>query len=117
MDHLIYPVQPQKEQKAQVDQHHHILVKKLDQIGLEQIDSNTGLINIEIPMRAMRKGCRWTQGIIDTKPRLSGDSKVTNLRTTLLTLWETVKLRFTISRDQKTSVQDRPERVAPTGPR
>jgi glycosyltransferase involved in cell wall biosynthesis len=73
----------------------------LDQIGLERVTANTGLVNIEIPMRAIKLGCDWKQSVIDTKPRLSGESKVVNLRTTLLTLWETFKLRFTISADTR----------------
>tara|TARA_B100001123_G_scaffold444736_1_gene594391 strand:+ start:1863 stop:2579 length:717 start_codon:yes stop_codon:yes gene_type:complete len=73
----------------------------LDQIGLDRITTNTGLVNIEIPMRAIKLGCDWRQTVIDTKPRLSGESKVVNLRTTLLTLWETFKLRFTITTDTR----------------
>ena len=69
----------------------------LDQIGLDRVTANTGLVNIEIPMRAIKLGCTWKQTVIDTKPRLSGESKVVNLKTTLLTLWETFKLRFTIT--------------------
>lgn len=68
--------------------------KLLHEVGLERMDSTTGLLNIEIVMRAIRRGCRWKQAVIDTKPRLSGASKVVNLGTTLRTLKETVKLRL-----------------------
>lgn len=69
----------------------------LQRIGIDRMRSTTGLINIEIPMRAIRAGCSWRQETIDTRPRLSGESKVVNLATTLRTLYETLRLRFLIS--------------------
>ncbi len=81
-------------------------------IGLEKMKSTTGLFNIEIPMRAIRRGCRWSQDVIDTRPRLSGESKVVNFRTTFRTLWETCKLRFTIPIERQPQNRPLPEGFA-----
>ena len=67
----------------------------LESIGLYHMHSTTGLLNIEIAMRAVQAGCSYQEELIDTKPRLSGESKVANIGTTATTLWETFKLRIT----------------------
>jgi glycosyltransferase involved in cell wall biosynthesis len=84
-------------------------------IGLERIKSTTGLINIEIPMRAIREGCRWKHDVMDTRPRLSGESKVVNFSTTFRTLWETLKLRFTIPVERQPDSHPLPEGLAHAG--
>ena len=56
--------------------------------------SDTGLANLEVVIQCRRSRRAIRSGVIIVRPRLSGESKVTNLRTTLQTLWEMVKLRF-----------------------
>jgi len=55
--------------------------------------STTGLMNIELQMRCFAMGCRVTSAVLQIRPRLSGESKVTNARTILKVLYEMVRLR------------------------
>ncbi len=59
--------------------------------------SETGVVNFEIVIRASRSGCVIASGSTTTRPRLSGVSKVTNLRTMLKLIWELFKLRGTLT--------------------
>lgn len=62
--------------------------------------SSTGLMNLEmmLQLRAMGGRTVYAPGFTLVRPRLSGQSKVTNLRTVLRTLWEMVKLRVALIR-------------------
>jgi hypothetical protein len=50
-------------------------------------------MNIELQMRCFAMGCRVTSAVMQTRPRLSGESKVTNARTILKVLYEMIRLR------------------------
>ena len=61
--------------------------------------SDTGLANLEVILNCRARGCRIvTTGVMHARPRLSGDSKVTNLPTIVRTLREMMKLRWRIVR-------------------
>jgi glycosyltransferase involved in cell wall biosynthesis len=60
-----------------------------------QLYSDTGLANIEVVMRCREMGCTIATSVTQVRPRLSGESKVTNLSTILQTLYELTKLRLT----------------------
>lgn len=62
-----------------------------------KLHSSTGLVNLEILMLCHQRGVRINEGLMHASPRLSGESKVTNVRTVVKVLWEMVKLRFTRS--------------------
>ena len=66
------------------------------------LQSNTGVLNFEVVIRATRLGCRISSGHTDARPRLSGASKVTNVKTMTKVVWELVKLRFTLAREGST---------------
>ncbi len=60
-----------------------------------RLRSRTGLLNFEIPMRCYNARLEVKRGVsIDTRPRLSGSSKVTNLRTIAKVFYELFKLRL-----------------------
>jgi len=79
-----------------------IYVIRTDLVRDFTLRSNTGLVNLEILMQCARRGVRTRSGIMRTSPRLSGDSKVTNLRTISKTTWEMVKLRMALRKDART---------------
>jgi glycosyltransferase involved in cell wall biosynthesis len=60
--------------------------------------SDTGLANLEVRTYCREWGCRIVWGVTRFRPRLSGESKVTNLRTMMQTFWEMVKLGRAIRR-------------------
>ena len=61
--------------------------------------SDTGLANLEVILACRARGCRIvTSGVMHVRPRLSGESKVTNLPTIVRTLREMMKLRWRIVR-------------------
>jgi glycosyltransferase involved in cell wall biosynthesis len=62
------------------------------------VRSTTGLINLEILMQCARRGVRMDGGLMQTRPRLSGESKVMNVRTMSKIAWEMVKLRVALLR-------------------
>lgn len=63
---------------------------------LEQLSptSENVFLNIEIPILCAKKGVRIRQISIDLKPRLSGTSKVANLRTLSKNVIEILRARF-----------------------
>ena len=75
-----------------------IYLIKGDLLRSMKLKSNTGMVNLEVVLYCHRRACTFARGVMETRPRLGGASKVTNMRTIVRTLWETVKLRFT-SRD------------------
>jgi glycosyltransferase involved in cell wall biosynthesis len=63
--------------------------------------SNTGLVNLEILMHCAKRGVRMRSGIMQASPRLSGESKVANVRTMATITWEMLKLRLSSSRSAR----------------
>lgn len=63
----------------------------LDTVGIQ---SRTGLANLEFVLKASRMGYRIKEVGIHCRPRLSGKSKVKNLRTIGRFLWEIFRLRL-----------------------
>ena len=62
------------------------------------LQSDTGLANLEVRLYCQMWGCRVRSGHARVRPRLSGESKVTNARTMVRTFWEMVKLRRALRR-------------------
>jgi glycosyltransferase involved in cell wall biosynthesis len=65
----------------------------LDDIDLR---STTGLMNLELVAKASRKGYRFREIPIEILSRMSGESKVANIRTILKTMFEMLKLRWSL---------------------
>lgn len=64
--------------------------------------SDTGLVNLEVMLHCRDRKLRiGKSGVTHARPRLSGQSKVTNLPTILRTLWEMWQLRRRIGRQQQ----------------
>ena len=63
------------------------------------IRSDTGLASLELFIRCRQRRCRIEAGVIRASPRLSGTSKVTNLRSIALTLREMIRLRLALGRE------------------
>ncbi len=70
-----------------------IFVIRNDVLRHLRMTSTTGLLSIEILMQCYRSGVTVKEGTITIQPRLSGQSKVTNLPNYLKYLWEILKLR------------------------
>jgi glycosyltransferase involved in cell wall biosynthesis len=68
--------------------------------------STTGLLNIELQMRCFAMGCRYTSAVMQVRPRLSGQSKVTNLRTVAKVLFEMIKLRIRLAASRSSSIAE-----------
>jgi len=68
------------------------LLRKMD------LQSNTGLANLEVLLYCRQLKCRIRTGLTHIRPRLSGTSKVTNAKTMVRTLWEMLKLRVALRR-------------------
>jgi glycosyltransferase involved in cell wall biosynthesis len=58
------------------------------------LKSNTGVVNFEVVMRCAARGCEIRSGVTRARPRLSGESKVTNARTIVRVLGELLALRL-----------------------
>ena len=66
------------------------------------LHSDTGLANLEVILYCQdRKLKIGKSGVTQARPRLSGQSKVTNLPTILRTLWEMWRLRWRIQRQRR----------------
>lgn len=63
-----------------------------------ELRSNTPLVNLEIIMNCVDRGCRIARGEMHVLPRLSGQSKMATWRSILKVVWETVKLRVALLR-------------------
>jgi hypothetical protein len=59
-----------------------------------RLRSTTGLLIIEMVMKCYRRGCAIKESTITVKPRVSGQSKVTNVTHYIKLLWEILQLRF-----------------------
>ena len=64
----------------------------LERVG--PLHSETFFVNLEFPIRALRAGARHTLVEIEARPRLSGESKVRNLRRIGRVAREIVKMRL-----------------------
>lgn len=72
-----------------------VYVVRGDVVRSMPLHSDTGLVNLEVILHCRQRGCVIaSSGVTRARPRLSGESKVTNLRTIVRTLWEMVKLRW-----------------------
>jgi glycosyltransferase involved in cell wall biosynthesis len=76
-----------------------IYVIRTDLVRGFTLRSNTGLVNLEILVQCARRGVLTRSGIMRASPRLSGASKVTNVRTMSKLTWEMVKLRMALMKD------------------
>lgn len=78
-----------------------IYVVRGDLVRSMPLYSGTGLANLEVILQCQNRGCKIARsGVTETRPRLSGESKVTNLPTIFRTLWEMLKLRWRIRRQR-----------------
>jgi glycosyltransferase involved in cell wall biosynthesis len=59
-----------------------------------RLTSSTGVLIEETLMQCYSNGLTIKESTITVKPRMSGQSKVTNISTYFKTLWEILKLRF-----------------------
>jgi glycosyltransferase involved in cell wall biosynthesis len=78
-----------------------IYVIRTDLVRGFTLRSNTGLVNLEILVQCARRGVLTRSGIMRASPRLSGASKVTNVRTMSKLTWEMVKLRMALMKDAR----------------
>lgn len=79
-----------------------IYVVRGDVVRAIPMHSNTGLANLEIVLYCRHHKLKvGKSGVTRGRPRLSGQSKVTNLPTIAKTMWEMWKLRRRISRQQQ----------------
>lgn len=62
------------------------------------LTANTPLLNLEIIMQCVARGCRVARGEIHVLPRLSGQSKMATWRSILKVIFETFKLRMAMIR-------------------
>lgn len=76
-----------------------IWVVRGDLLRAMPLHSDTGLVNLEIILhcKAQQRSIVLS-GVTQARPRLSGESKVTNLRTIVQIFWEMWKLRWRIRR-------------------
>ena len=74
------------------------LIVRGDLLRRMDLQSNTGLANLEVRLYCRMWGCRIRTGPTQVRPRLSGQSKVTNVPTMIKTFWEMAKLRRALRR-------------------
>ncbi len=77
-----------------------VFIVRGDLLRRMDLRSDTGLANLEVQMHCRMWGSRIATGPTQVRPRLSGESKVTNLRTMVKTFWEMAKLRRALARRQ-----------------
>ena len=75
-----------------------IYIVRGDLLRRMELQSNTGLANLEVLLHCRHWNRRIRTGVTWTRPRLSGHSKVTNARTIWRTLVEMVRLRGALRR-------------------
>lgn len=71
-----------------------IYVIRRDVLRALPLYSSTGVLNYEVVMRSRMRGATISSGLTEVKPRLSGQSKVTNTATIVKATWELLKLRL-----------------------
>jgi hypothetical protein len=60
------------------------------------LKSRSGTVCLEIILRLRRQQCSLARSTMDYRPRLSGRSKVTNLRSIVASLWDMLRLRYSL---------------------
>lgn len=75
-----------------------IYVVRGDLLRSMELQSDTGLANLEVFIYCQHQDCKIRSGVMQVRPRLSGESKVTNVRTISRTFWEMFKLRLSLRR-------------------
>jgi glycosyltransferase involved in cell wall biosynthesis len=81
-----------------------IWVVRGDLLRAMPLYSNSGLVNLEIILHCKaQKRSIVLSGVTQARPRLSGESKVTNISTILQIFWEMWKLRWRIRRQNGSS--------------
>jgi glycosyltransferase involved in cell wall biosynthesis len=75
-----------------------VFIVRGDLLRRMELQSNTGLANLEVRMYCRLWGCRIRTGPTQVRRRLSGESKVTNVPTMVKTFWEMAKLRRALRR-------------------
>ena len=76
-----------------------IWVARGDLLRSMPLHSDTGLVNLEVILHCQaQKRSILLSGVTQGRPRLSGESKVTNVRTIARIFWEMWKLRWRIRR-------------------
>ena len=75
-----------------------IYIVRGDLLRRMELHSDTGLANLEVIMYCRQWGCTVGSGVTHVRPRLSGSSKVTNVRTMARIFWEMAKLRVALRR-------------------
>jgi len=81
------------------DQSYGVWAIKGDVLRVIPLHSETGLVNLEIILYCKEHGKKIAlSGVTRARPRLSGQSKVTNLPTILNIFWEMWRLRWRIKR-------------------
>jgi len=75
-----------------------IYVVRGDVLRRMRFVSDTGLVNFEVYTQCRDWGCQVRSGVTQIRPRLSGESKVTNTRTVLKLLRDMLRLRIARSR-------------------
>jgi glycosyltransferase involved in cell wall biosynthesis len=79
-----------------------IYVVRGDVVRSMPLHSNTGLANLEVVLYCRHRKLKvGKSGVTHARPRLSGQSKVTNLPTIVKTMWEMWKLRRRIGRREQ----------------
>lgn len=79
-----------------------IYIVRGDVVRAIPLHADTGLANLEVVLYCQHRKLKiGRSGVTHGRPRLSGQSKVTNLPTILRTLWEMWKLRWRIRRNQQ----------------
>ena len=77
-----------------------IYVVRRDVLNDLELTSNTPLLNLEIIMQCVSRGCRIARGEMHVLPRLSGQSKMATWRSILKVILETLKLRLMLIRSK-----------------
>ena len=85
----------------------------LDDLALT---SSTPLLNLEIIMQCVARGCRIARGEMHVLPRLSGQSKMATWRSILKIILETLKFRLALMRSKIIRRPGGARRAPPTHP-
>lgn len=93
-----------------------IYVVRRDVLKDLELTSNTPLLNLEIIMQCVSRGCRIARGEMHVLPRLSGQSKMATWRSILKVILETLKLRLMLIRSKTLRKIRGGSRPHPAGP-
>ena len=93
-----------------------IYVVRRDLLNDLELTSNTPLLNLEIIMQCVSRGCRIARGEMHVLPRLSGQSKMATWRSILKIIFETLELRMRLVRSKILRNIRGGSRLRPDGP-